>query len=49
MRSRCDCKCGDCRIRFQITFGKSVPPFTIVCPVCQSKLIDTEWKHANKN
>jgi len=40
---KCNCKCGDCRTLFTITFRKSVPPWSLTCPVCGSKILKVEW------
>jgi len=33
-----ECYCNDCRLHFKITFKKSVPPWTMICPVCGAKV-----------
>ena len=40
---KCECKCGDCRTEFMISFKKSIPPWEIVCPVCKSTIIKVNW------
>lgn len=44
MSKECDCKCYDCRIEFSIKFKKSVPPWSLTCPVCSGRIIDVKWK-----
>ena len=44
---KCECKCGDCRTEFIISFKKSVPPWQITCPVCGSKVVKEIWIDKN--
>ena len=29
-----ECYCEDCRLEFKVNFKKSIPPWSISCPVC---------------
>ena len=31
-------KCLDCRVKFTITFRKSIPPWSLMCPVCGDRV-----------
>lgn len=35
-----ECKCSDCRVEFKVKNKRGVPPWKIVCPFCESKLVD---------
>ena len=34
-----ECKCADCRTNFKVDVKKSLPPWDLVCPVCEGKII----------
>jgi len=34
-----ECKCDDCKIVFKINRKRGIPPWKIVCPFCESKMI----------
>jgi len=33
-----ECYCEDCRLHFKIEFKRSLPPWSITCPICDMKV-----------
>jgi len=47
-----ECYCEDCRLHFKIEFKRSLPPWSITCPICDMKVtkvnkIDGDWNETD--